>query len=274
MAVLPQNWTPINPQFINPDPPVILDLRFRRALIEALDRQQLADFVFSGQGSIADSYVDPHVPLYDLVEPSVVKYPYDPREAAQLMEGLGYAKRPDGFLYDSAGHKLVVELRYPTQNDIHAKTTGPVADDWQRLGVAVEQVPIPIQRTLDREYRAQFPGFQLVERVNSLAITDIWRFHSSQVPLPENGFRAAGFESRYRHPELDTFLDRYATTVPMPDRMAALAGLIHHQTANLSQLPLFYGADPTLISNRLLNVTARGADFTQAWNAHEWDIRN
>jgi peptide/nickel transport system substrate-binding protein len=273
VAILPQNWTPLNPQFINADPPIVTNFQFRRAMIEALDRQQLADFVFSGQGSIAHSYVAPDTPLYNLVEPSIVKYEYDPRHAAQLIEGLGYTKRPDGFFYDGAGRKLAVEIRIPIQNDIHAKTAAPVADMWQQLGVAVDQVPVPIQRTLDREYRTQFPGFQVVERVNSLAIGEIWRFHSSQVPLPENGFRATGFESRYRHPDVDAFLERYATTIPMPDRMAALAGLVHHQTENLSQLPLFHGADPTLISNRLLNVTARGADFTQPWNVEEWDLR-
>jgi hypothetical protein len=53
-----------------------------------------------------------------------------------------------------------------------------------------------------------------------------------------------------------------------------VAALIHHQTENLSELPLFYGADPTLISNRLVNVTGRGPLYTQAWNAHEWDLRN
>jgi ABC-type transport system substrate-binding protein len=190
------------------------------------------------------------------------------------MEGLGYTKRPDGFLYDSAGQKLTVSVYIPTQNDIHLKTAAPVADYWQQIGVATEQVPIPIQRTQDREYNLQFPGFRLVERVNSLFLNDIWRFHSSVVPLPENGFRAPGFESRYRHPEVDAFLDRYATTIPMPERMQALAGLVHHQTENLSQLPLFHGADPTLISNRLVNLTARGSAFTQAWNVHEWDIRN
>jgi hypothetical protein len=56
--------------------------------------------------------------------------------------------------------------------------------------------------------------------------------------------------------------------------MNALATLVHHQTQNLSELPLFYGADPTLISNRLVNVTGRGPLYTQAWNAQEWDIRS
>ena len=44
-------------------------------------------------------------------------------------------------------------------------------------------------------------------------------------------------------------------------------------TENLTHLPLFYGVDPTMISNRLQGVTPRGAAFTQAWNVQEWDVR-
>ncbi len=274
MEVLPQNWTPINPQFVNADPPTVTNYEFRKALLLSLDRQELADFVFSGQGMIAHSYVGSDTPLYNLVEPSIVKYPYDPRQAAQLLQGLGFTKRDDGFLYDSGGWKLQVELRFPVQNDIHVKVTPPIAVAWQGLGVAVDQVPVPIQLTQDREYRAQFPAFQIVERRNSLLFTEIYRFHSSQAPLPENRFAAPGFESRYMNPELDAALERYATTIPMTERMQALAEVVHHQTEHLSQLPLFHGADPTLISNRLQNATARGDAYTQAWNIQDWEVRD
>jgi len=218
--------------------------------------------------------VPPDAPLYELVEPSIVKYGYDPRQAAQIMQELGYTKRFDGFLYDGSGRKLTVELRLPLQNDIHVKTGAPVADTWQQLGVAVDQVGISIQLNGDREYRTQYPGFQIVERRNSLLVSEIYRFHSSQVPLPENRWAAPGYESRYRHPELDAALDRYVTTIPKTERMIALAAMVHHQTENLSQLPLFHGADPTLISNRLQNITARNDSFTQAWNIQDWEVMN
>ena len=272
IAVLPQNWTPINPQFINPDPPIITDLRFRRAMLQALDRQQLADFVFSGYGSVAHSYVDPATPLYHLVEPSIVRYEYDPRAAAHGIEGLGYTKRTDGFFYDGAGQRLSVSVYAGAQNDIHPKTVAAVAAMWQPLGVAVEQTLVPVQRAQDREYRANFPGFDIGERRNSLIVSEIWRLHSSTVSLPENRYTGPG-NTRYRNPEHDAWLERYVMAIPMQERMQALAGFVHHETENLVQLPLFYGADPTLISNRLINVTARGDAFTQAWNAHEWDVQ-
>jgi ABC-type transport system substrate-binding protein len=216
--------------------------------------------------------VGPDSPYYPAVDASIVKYAHDPAQAAQAIDGLGYTKRPDGFFYDPAGQKLGVSIFAPVQNDIHPKATAAVAAMWQQLGVAVEQVLIPPQRMQDREYVAQFPSFQMIERRNSLSVIEIWRLHSSSTQLPENRFRAPG-TSRYRNSELDALLERYVTAIPVPERTEALAGIVHHMTENLSHLPLFFGVDPTMVSNRLVNVTARGDAFTQAWNVQEWDLR-
>ena len=272
MLVLAQNWTPLNPQFTNPDPPVVADVRFRRALLEALDRQQLADFVFSGYGMVAHSYAPPDMPFYSVVEPYIVKYEYDPRQGAQLMEELGYSKRPDGFYYDGAGKKLTVNLQASAQNDIHPKTVPAVADMWRRFGVAVDEELVSPQASADREARAGYPAFEMTERRNSLSVTEMYRMHSSQIPGPENRFRAGGV-SRYKNAEYDAWIERYITTIPMTERMQVLGGLVHHQTENLSHMPIFHGADPTLVSNRLQNITARGDNFTQAWNIQDWELK-
>ncbi len=272
IAVLAQNWTPINPQFINPDPPIVLDLRFRRALLHALDRQQLADFVFPGYGLVAHSYMDPNWPYYNLAEPQIVKYDYDLRKTGQLMEELGDSKRGDGLYYDGAGQKLSFLFDSPSQNDIHVKTLPAIADMWRRAGFTVEEKLIPPQMVQDRETRAQWPAFEMIERRNSLSVSEVYRFHSSQVPLPENRYTAGGV-TRYRNAELDALIERYLVTIPLPERMQVMGAIAHHQTENLSQLPIFHGADPTLISNRLQNVTARGDNYTQAWNVQDWELR-
>jgi len=36
---------------------------------------------------------------------------------------------------------------------------------------------------------------------------------------------------------------------------------------------LFFNGQPTMIGNRLVNVTVGGTRTSQAWNAHEWDLR-
>ena len=214
----------------------------------------------------------PNVPQYNVVEQGIVKYTYDLRDATQLVQGLGYTKRPDGFFYDPSGEKLNVSIYTTVQNDIHPKATAAVADYWHQLGVDVEQVMIPIQRAQDRDYRARFPAFELVETFNDLSSDAVRRFRSTSTPLPENRFTTTGNNSRFQSPELDSFIDRYITTIPRQERMEALAGVVHVQTENLTQLPLFFGVDPTMVANKLRNVTARGDLWTQAWNAQDWDV--
>jgi hypothetical protein len=48
---------------------------------------------------------------------------------------------------------------------------------------------------------------------------------------------------------------------------------VHHATDQLLLLSVFHEPVPTLISNRLVNVAARGGISLQAWNAHEWYVR-
>ena len=42
-VMAPSSWVVIFPQFINPTPAAVGDVRFRRALMHALDRQQIVD---------------------------------------------------------------------------------------------------------------------------------------------------------------------------------------------------------------------------------------
>ncbi len=273
MLTRPRNWTLIAAQFVNTSPPIVRDVNFRRALLTGTDRQELVDALFAGQSAIAHSFVDPSEPGYNIVEPSIVKYPYDPRQATQLIDGLGYSKRSDGFFADAAGQPPAVSIWTTVSNALQPKAMTAVADQWQRIGVPVEQVPVPIQRMQDREYRAQFPSFELVENPNSTTMRDMMRFHSSQAPLPENRFTMIGNYARYQNPELDALLDRYFTTIPTRERLETLGGIVHHLTENLPQMPIVYGLDATMVANRLTGVTARSNTFTQSWNVQEWDLR-
>src|SRR5581483_1700996 len=119
VATRTYGWVPVNPQLIDPNPPIVASLQFRQAMLEAIDRQQLVDSLMAGKTSIAGSIVPPDAPEYRDVESAIVRYPYDTRHAAQLMEGLGYAKGADGLYHDASGQPLSVEIKFPVQNDIH-----------------------------------------------------------------------------------------------------------------------------------------------------------
>ncbi|HZT05593.1 MAG TPA: peptide ABC transporter substrate-binding protein [Chloroflexota bacterium] len=260
-----ETMTGLWPQFINPDPPVVADVRFRRALLHALDRQQIVDVFLGGLVPVADSFISPKAPDYSQIQPSVVQYPYDQRTAIDLIQSTGYTRGPEDFFVDPTGRKLSVELR-TTAHELREKLLFVLADSWKAVGVGMDPIVIPRQRAADREYRATSLSFDF--RFNPPEVT---RYHSSQIPLPENGYRGNN-SARYSSPELDALLERYVVTIPKSERVSLLAQIIHHMTDQLVVMPLFHDAEPVLIGNRLVNVGSKRGDSLQGWNAQDWDL--
>lgn len=272
MEIILTSWISAYPQLLNPDPPVVADPRFRRALLHATDRQRLVDVLLAGQSLVGHSYLSPREPEYGEIERAIVRYEYDVARAVALIEGLGYTKGPDGGFRDAAGQRLSVEVRTTGGDDLQEKTLFSLADDWQRLGLVVEPVVIPRQRAQDREYRANFPAFEQVRQPNDLTPGALMRYHGSEAALPDNNYRGNN-RMRYRSAELDGFIDTFYATIPTGPRSQALAQVIGHMTAQAIPVGLFYNTQPTMVANRLLNVAAGGANSTPAWNAHTWDVR-
>lgn len=270
MEVAPLNWLALWPQLLNPQPAVLAEVQFRRALLHAADRQQLVDSLMGGFSSVAHSYVSPDDPAYKELEHRIVRYDYDPRRAAQIIEGLGYSRGPDGVFRDGAGQRLGLEMRTTAGDLLREKVLLTVADDWQRVGVAADPVIVPRQRAQDQEYRATFPAFELVRQPNSEAA--LASLHSRAARLPENNYVGVGGTNyaRYMSTELDALIDRYFVTIPRRERTELLAQIARHISEQLNAMGLFYAANPSMISYRLKNVRARSQHSTETWNAHEW----
>jgi peptide/nickel transport system substrate-binding protein len=271
MAIRLSNWVVLYPQFISPNPSVVGNVQFRRALLHAIDRQEMVDAMLAGIPPVADNYVGPRAPEYPEIQDKIVRYPYDPQRAVQMIEGLGYTRGSDGTFRDAGGQQLALELRTTGDLDLHRKAILAVTDYWQRIGVAVEPVIIPIQRQRDREYRSQFPAFELLQQGNDLGSLVV--LHGRETPLPENNWNGRN-KARYRNPAFDTLIDRYFVTIDRTERMQVLGQIVNHTTDQLNVMGLFYQAAPTMVGNRLLNVGEYGERATPAWNAHEWDVRS
>lgn len=264
-----RNWVGLYPQFLNPNPGVVANVQFRRALVHAIDRQEMADTLMRGVVPVAHSYLNPSDPSYPAVAPLIVRYDYDPRRAAQMIEELAYTRDGAGLFRDATNQPLAVEIRTTGEDDVQVKTLLSIADYWRRVGVGNDPVLIPPARTRDREYRTNYPGFQVLQQPNDPA--SLRHLHGSAARLPPDyGGRN---QARYMNAEFDALLDTYFTTVPQPERVEVLGRAVRHISEQLNVMGIFYNVQPTLISNRLRNVTAGYHNSTQAWNAEEWDVQ-
>lgn len=272
VAVGINNWIAVWPQLLNPNPPIVLDVQFRRALYHAIDRQQLVDTLQEGLVPVAHAFVSPKEPVYKDIEAAIVRYDYDPRRTAQLLEGLGYARGGDGEYRDAAGQLLALEVRTDGGGGDDEQETAALAvnDAFRRVGISASPLILTQQQRLDRELNSTYPGVRAWRLPN-----DIWgvdRYSSAAAPLPQNRF-SGGNRSRYMNPEFDALISRYMTTIVERDRVGVLGQIVHHMTDQLTVMGLWYNTEPVPIGNRLRNVTPSDVGgATSAWNAHEWDV--
>jgi peptide/nickel transport system substrate-binding protein len=253
------------PQFINPTPAVQSEVSFRRALLHAVDRQQILDSLNGGYGHVAHAIVSPTHTEWKDVESGVVKHEYDAARAGQLIQNLGYTRGPDGLFRDAAGQRLAVEVRTTANDDGQMKTMASTADYWQKAGVGVDQVASPPQRAQDREYRATRPAFEIVRQPNGAK--ELSRLYSPNTPLPENEYTGVN-RSRHKNAELDANIDRFLITIPFEERMGILRQIVHYVSDQAIILGIFWDPGPTMISNRIKNA----AEPSDVWDIHTWDV--
>lgn len=249
------------PQFINPNPSTLADTRLRQGLYSAIDRQQMADTIQHGLVSVADSFLTPSSPDYADTLSAVVRYPYDPRRAIQLIESVGYTRDAEGSFRDAANQKLSIGIRANTNDNLAMHSMLAVADFWRPVGVDVDAVPVPVPLQTDRSYVAAFPSFRLQMYPGR---SDVFSNFRSAAQPNQSG--------SYTNPEFDTLIDRFQGTVSRPEQVDVLRGIVGHITENLNMMTLFYQLEPTMIGNRVQHVDAKGVGSTPAWNAAEWDV--
>lgn len=261
-----QSWVRILPQFINPNPVVILEQPFRQALLHAIDRQAIVDTVQEGVGAVSEMTPSIGSPYYAALAPSMVRYEFDPRKASQLLEGLGYTRGSDGFLVDRTGNRLSVEIRTTQDNQARVRSLLVVADDWQRVGVAVQQSITPAQLQGDRAYRQERPGFEINR--NGAQLNTVAAYHSRGLLTAENNYRGVGTLNypRYGNPELDALTERFERAIPMAERLSVAGQIINHLTSRVVMLGLYYDVEPAMVSNRLKNFNG------YVFDAHKWDV--
>lgn len=260
------SWVTIYPQMLTPSPPIVADPRFRRALLHAIDRDQMVEALQWGMVPVGHSFIGPSAPESRAVEGRVVRYDYDPRKAIQMLEGIGYSKGPSGAFTGATGQNLQLEIRVTARNPLSNKALFAVADYWQSIGLAVEPVVIPTQRVTDQEYLHTYPAFMVYRQ--GTGVSSFRNHHSSRAPVPENGFVGSNY-ARYMNSEFDALIEKVFTTIPLPERLQVIGQVAHHISDQLNLMGLFYDGQPVLIDNAIQNVTTEN----QGWNAHEWDWR-
>jgi peptide/nickel transport system substrate-binding protein len=96
--------------------PLLADKRVRKAFTYAVNRQEMLDSFFNGQGTIISGPFAPGSWAYNL---DVQPLAFDPEKAKALLKDAGFAPGPDGFVQKD-GKKLMLTLKVPIEKESEA----------------------------------------------------------------------------------------------------------------------------------------------------------
>jgi peptide/nickel transport system substrate-binding protein len=96
--------------------PFLADKRVRRAFTLAVNRQEMLDSFFGGQGTIISGPFAPGSWAYNL---DVQPLPFDPQKARSLLQEAGFAPGQDGSMLKD-GKKLELSLKVPIEKESEA----------------------------------------------------------------------------------------------------------------------------------------------------------
>jgi len=252
------------PEYANPR--AIMDVRVRKALAYAIDRQALLDGMLDGEGVIADTIVSPDTEYYPELDRILTKYPYDPRRTEQVMAEVGITRGADGLYAGATGDRFSPEVRGPLENELSI-----LVDGWRRAGVSAQPSVTPAALATNNEYRASFPAFALTK--SSLPDrTAVRKYATSDVAAPENRYGGTN-KGGYSHPEFDRLNAAFQRALDRNERNKLVIDMMTFASEQLPSFPLYY--DLTVVAHvaALQGPRRSSPDALEFWNIHQWEWR-
>ena len=167
--------------------PILKDVRVRRAIAHALDRQAIVDGAMFGYGTPIGSHFAPHHPAYvDLTG----AYPHDVAKAKALLAEAGH---PNGF-------EVSLKLPPPT----YARRGGEIiAAQLAAVGITAKIEQVEWAQWLDVVYKKRNYGLSIVSHVE---------------PNDINKYAQKNYYFQYDSAELQAIIEKADTTVDVQQR--------------------------------------------------------
>jgi peptide/nickel transport system substrate-binding protein len=140
--------------------PALKDLRVRKAIEMAIDKQKIVDTVYPGAASPGDTIIRPLSVHWHLTVPDDKLIKYDPAAANALLDQAGYTRGADGVRVDpKTGQPL--RIRMPVSDDTAGSTpVGQlIAGFLKAIGITVTVQPVTAGKLYDLQQAGDFDAY-------------------------------------------------------------------------------------------------------------------
>jgi len=252
---------------LNLENPILADRRVRRALLYAIDRRSLSRQLFGGHQPVADTNVNP---LDWVHTDDIPKYPFNPKQAARLLDEAGWTQRRAGVRHNAKGEPLRLEIMTTAGNRSRELVEQVLQSQWKAAGIDVRIKNEPARVFFGRTVtERRFTGLAMFAWYSAPESVPRTTLHSSHIPTAENNYAGQNYTG-FKNAEVDAILEAIEVELDRDKRLALWHRLQTIYATELPVLPLYFRADPYVLPKWLKGVTPTGHQFPSPFWVEDW----
>jgi peptide/nickel transport system substrate-binding protein len=228
----------------------LADVRVRRALVHAINRDELTQALFGGRQIKAVHNLSPIDPWFTDDPSKIATYTFSRRTAQKLLDEAGWSEKGDGFRYKD-GKKLSFVFMTTSGNKTRELVQTYLQDQWKKVGIEVivknEQARVFFGETMRK---IQFPHMALYAWISRPEASPRSNLHSSMIPSEANAYSGQNYPG-WNNPAVDKLIEELDVEFDPAKRLSLAHQVIKAYTEDVPVIPLYYRSKNTVVPANL-----------------------
>ena len=247
--------------------PLLGDVRVRRALLMAMDRQTMVDRLFHFTQPVAATWVNPLSPNYD---PEIAPVKFDLAGAKALLKDAGWTPGADGICRNQAGNRLSLEFSTTAGNRLRELQQQVLQSNLRTACVEVTIKNEPARTLFGQTLKQRvYTGMVMYAWSSNVTETPLRTLGSDQIPTAANNYGGANYPG-FSDKQMDADIEATQGELDPAKQKLIWADMQRIYAEQLPVLPLFFRSEAHVTPTWLRGYAPTGqADPSSEW-AENW----
>ncbi|MBC7753488.1 MAG: peptide ABC transporter substrate-binding protein [Moraxellaceae bacterium] len=256
---------------LNLDNPFLKDVKVRKALLYAINKDDLVNALFEGKQLPALHLVTPKDAWYTDDPAKITIYKYNKREADRLLDEAGWKMGADGYRMKD-GKKLSFTIMTTAGNKTRELVQVYLQNQWKQVGIEVSAKNEPARVFFgETTKKRKFDSMALFAWVSSPESSPKVTLHSSKIPSAKNGYSGQN-QMGWVNKNVDDLTTKLEAELDPAKRIKMVHEILKYYTDEVPVLPLYYRSDVAVIPTQMKNYRLTGHQFPETNEVEKWTL--